>query len=298
MIIYLITNTVNGKQYVGKTQISTAHSWWQHCYEARIGSHCAVHRAIRKYGRASFTIEDIDIAESTADLASKERAWIAKLSSRTPRGYNLTDGGEGVAGFKMSEESRQRMIERLRGFKHSEESCRHMGESHRGKKRRPETMAKIAAANTGKKRSGEALKNIQEAGKRRLGVPQPAAVVEKRRLSLTGRPCREETKKKIADAQRGRVNGPLPEETKAKISVALKGKDNGHRRGTTHNRGISQKALDGAHAFNKGRKKSPEFCAKMRALHANESTQTRARKSVSAKIAWAKRRAKSEAVGR
>ena len=57
--IYKITNQVNGKFYVGKTMKSLPTRFYNHCYDAiNRNSTSYFHRAIRKYGKENFIIEE------------------------------------------------------------------------------------------------------------------------------------------------------------------------------------------------------------------------------------------------
>lgn len=91
--IYLATNTINGKVYVGQTRKSVAGRWHDHVKRAKAGEGGALAGAIRKYGSGAFTLALIDVL-TTADGANRaERAWIAHHDSQSPRGYNLSPGG-------------------------------------------------------------------------------------------------------------------------------------------------------------------------------------------------------------
>lgn len=94
MIIYKITNDINGKVYVGQTIRPLDIRWKAHSYRALSGSPYAIHSAIRKYGIEHFHIEQIDVAVSQSELDSKEKYWISKLNTLTPNGYNLVEGGK------------------------------------------------------------------------------------------------------------------------------------------------------------------------------------------------------------
>ena len=97
--IYVITNRVNGKQYVGKTQRSVAGRMQGHLNEAKAGSSRAICRAIRKHGRENFdlsVLEEIDA--SVDDLNAAEIRWIKQLGTYGT-GYNQTRGGEGQVGY-------------------------------------------------------------------------------------------------------------------------------------------------------------------------------------------------------
>jgi group I intron endonuclease len=101
-IVYVITNKVNGKQYVGLDTSCDPenHRWKCHINAAARGrSKYPLHRAIRKYGVKNFTAEIIQHCCTLKTLNAAERWWIKKLGTKTPNGYNLTDGGEGILGF-------------------------------------------------------------------------------------------------------------------------------------------------------------------------------------------------------
>lgn len=97
-VIYKITNTVNGKLYVGKTVSALAKRWREHKCAANkdFEGKYYLHRAMAKYGIDKFTIEIIDSALLDEELLAKEIEWIARLNTTDDKfGYNLTLGGEG-----------------------------------------------------------------------------------------------------------------------------------------------------------------------------------------------------------
>ena len=93
--IYKITNTINGKCYVGKTIHSIEKRWNEHCRDARKESNekRPLYSAIRKYGIEYFTIEQLEECSIT-DLSDREVYWIETLGS-FKYGYNATTGGDG-----------------------------------------------------------------------------------------------------------------------------------------------------------------------------------------------------------
>ena len=90
-IIYLITNQVNGKTYVGKTSKSIEARFKSHKFNAiKRSLNTYLYKSIRKYGIENFTIESIE--EVPLDLLNeREIFWIANLSPA----YNMTKGGDG-----------------------------------------------------------------------------------------------------------------------------------------------------------------------------------------------------------
>ena len=99
--IYKITNTINGKSYIGQTIQNVKERFYQHCATkcSKAVSNMAIHRAIKKYGKSNFTVEVIEEIDS-ANLNDRERYWIKYYNSYN-NGYNSTKGGQdGIKLFK------------------------------------------------------------------------------------------------------------------------------------------------------------------------------------------------------
>ena len=118
-IIYCITNTVNGKQYVGQTTHTLTKRWQQHLHWAKYGLTCHLHCAIRKYSASAFKTKQIDVAETLKELNEKEAHHIARLKTFNSDGYNLTSGGEKC---EFSPEAIRKMSEAHKGHKASEKA--------------------------------------------------------------------------------------------------------------------------------------------------------------------------------
>lgn len=94
MIIYKITNQVNGKIYIGLTTESLQKRWRSHKISSR-NKNTHLYIAMRKYGVENFTIEVIDETDSFEELGRLERYYINQYNSQDPNfGYNVTAGGE------------------------------------------------------------------------------------------------------------------------------------------------------------------------------------------------------------
>ena len=93
--VYLITNKINNKKYVGKTELSIKARWKQHIKDSK-KEQCEtrpLYRAIRKYGAEHFSICKIDTGHGN-ELNSKEQYWIQYYNTYED-GYNATLGGDG-----------------------------------------------------------------------------------------------------------------------------------------------------------------------------------------------------------
>lgn len=86
-IIYQITNVVNSKIYIGKTDKTIQERFQRHCYNHKT-QNTYLYKAMRKYGIDKFTIE---ILEETNNGSEREIYWIQELKPQ----YNMTLGGDG-----------------------------------------------------------------------------------------------------------------------------------------------------------------------------------------------------------
>jgi len=141
-VIYLITNTKDGMQYVGQTIQVLKERWYKHIADSRKHESRYISRAINKYSPESFKVEVLHECETREEMDFVEIFYIALLNSKVPNGYNLVDGGGGVSGFKWapgrkghkdSAETRKKKSDSRKGIKYSEETLRRMSESHKGK---------------------------------------------------------------------------------------------------------------------------------------------------------------------
>ena len=97
MLVYKITNNVNGHGYIGITQCALAKRWREHLCAARTGSDKRLYRAMRKYGTDNFSIAVLKEATSFEELQRFECELIIEHNThaKNGEGYNLTAGGEG-----------------------------------------------------------------------------------------------------------------------------------------------------------------------------------------------------------
>lgn len=86
--IYITTNTINGKIYIGKHEKSF--------YEPKyFGSGILLNRAIKKYGKENFENHIIEWCENKEKLNHQEKYWIRKYNSLDRNyGYNIASGGD------------------------------------------------------------------------------------------------------------------------------------------------------------------------------------------------------------
>ena len=93
--IYKITNNINGKIYIGKTNFSIEKRWKEHCrdYKKESEEKRPLYFAMKKYGIEHFYIEQVEEC-SFDEVSEREKYWIEYYGS-FKNGYNATKGGDG-----------------------------------------------------------------------------------------------------------------------------------------------------------------------------------------------------------
>jgi group I intron endonuclease len=173
MFIYLITNTINGKQYVGQTTRTIEIRWKDHKHHKDFGT-SYLHKAIKKYGEENFIREIVCEPLTLESMNDLEREYIEKYNTLSPNGYNLTKGGEGSLGLKHTDEAKEKMSRAAKGRIRSAEHALNISIANTGKKLSEETKVKLSIAAKNKQREGSPLK----------GRPSP---LRGRKLSLERR---------------------------------------------------------------------------------------------------------------
>lgn len=188
----------SGKSYLGVTTKTMNRRMALHRHHAKTGRPGAIYGAIRKY--RSYKVDVLVVADGWEYLCDLEKRAIAAFNTKSPNGYNLTDGGEGGFGYRMSPEQRERQSLRMKG--------KNKGNSFGvGYRHTDEAKAKIAASSTGRIFSEERRAKI---GATKVGNKYNV-----------GRPCSPERRAKISQSNMGKTKSP---ETRGKMSDAKRGK--------------------------------------------------------------------------
>ena len=172
--IYLITNKINNKKYVGQTWEIMGERWKKH-YSPSEKSCVKLNRAIKKYGKNNFIVEEITTSFTQKDADELEVKYIQEYDT-IRNGYNIRLGG---SRGKHSEETKQKMSVAAMGRRHSDDSKRKM------------SLAKIGKnhPNFGKSLSSKTKQNISKANK--------------------GREMSDIWKKRLSDSHVGKHSKPL-----------------------------------------------------------------------------------------
>lgn len=122
--LYLVTNLINGKKYIGQTSESKGYlnRFKDHLSSANRPQiktqRCVFHQALRKYGKDNFKISRLlkHIPENQIDYY--EQLWIVKLNTywRNGSGYNMTWGGSGLSGHHHSQETKDLIAEQAKKY--------------------------------------------------------------------------------------------------------------------------------------------------------------------------------------
>lgn len=101
--IYLITNKINGKQYVGKTIRTIKVRFDNHCRNERQ----VISKAIKKYGKENFIVQELAITYNKKELKFLEELYISWFETLAPKGYNIMKISGGFE--KHSEETKEKL---------------------------------------------------------------------------------------------------------------------------------------------------------------------------------------------
>lgn len=112
--VYIHTNKINGKKYVGQTCQKPEYRWKKDGRGYKRNPR--FYSAIKHYGWDNFEHEIIASNLTKEEADNFEILLIDKLDTMNPdKGYNLTNGGEGAVGCKHTTEQKKAQSERMKG---------------------------------------------------------------------------------------------------------------------------------------------------------------------------------------
>jgi len=189
----------NGMLYIGKTVCNLERRKAEHLRLAKAGDTSPFHNAIRKYSPEWFIWTILFEGDNNAELLCREQLTIAMKNTKTPHGYNLTEGGEGTCGHRRSEETRAKLSAAGRRRRHSPETRAKIGAASRGRECSPEHRAKVSAALKGVERSLETRAKLSAARKGKRHSLKTRAAMS---VTRTGKRKSPATRAKISNSNK------------------------------------------------------------------------------------------------
>lgn len=211
--VYVHTNKINGKKYVGITSRKPESRW------GYLGNHyrkqSVFGKAIQKYGWNNFEHEIVVDELSEEAAKNMERQLISDLHTcifdDNSWGYNMTFGGDGTPGYHPTTEAKAKRSERMRGENNpwygktfTDEVRLHLSLIRKGQRtgeensffgRKHTEVTKAKLSQYASARTGEKNPNY---GKHTLaGENHP----------WFGKHLPDETKKKISESRKGKYSG-------------------------------------------------------------------------------------------
>ena len=174
--VYMHTNRVNGKKYIGITGNKPTYRWnngegYKRCPR--------FYNAIKHYGWDAFTHEILYTGLTKEDAEQLEVDMIAKYKTQdNDTGYNLSVGGGVNCGFHRTDEFKAKLSASKKGLQ--------SGDKHPfwGMHRSKETKERIRAANVGKPKPNYARQKMSDSAHARWSADNQAEREHLRELNI------------------------------------------------------------------------------------------------------------------
>ena len=232
--IYITTNLINGKQYVGEHSTDNIDDNY-------LGSGQSLRKAFRKYGRKNFNKEILEHFDTKENAFDNQKIYIDEYNTLSPVGYNISPKGGHQCSNSFSEETRKlirekRKLQIIIGIKPSDETRMKMSKSHEGKTMSEESKEKNRIKHLKENLSEETLKKMSESAskprteeyKQKLRDNHPHLSGEDH--PMYGKPgywkdkhLSEETKEKMR-LHKGKNKGPITEKRRLAIIEGIRKK--------------------------------------------------------------------------
>jgi group I intron endonuclease len=178
MVIYLTTNLINGKKYIGKDSNNNP---------KYLGSGVLLLEDIKKYGKENFQKETLEYCSSDEELTLKETHWIHKFNAlNSDEFYNLVDYSAGWNLEKLGKEKYNYIINKIstskKGIpnpilKNNQTRKEKLSKANKGNLKPEGFREKISQIKSGKKLSKEHCEKIRQG---KLGKKQPQSFTDKK----------------------------------------------------------------------------------------------------------------------
>jgi len=174
-LIYLATNLVNNKKYVGQTRSNRLDKRIsEHIFDIPYTKQTTIfHAALDKYGIDNFKFEIIEDNISEELIDQKEKDYIIKYNTyyKNNQGYNMTFGGQGTHGYIFTEADKLKMSKKSQAYwKNLKENnqeeyariCKIKSQINKGKPKSEEHRRHLSEARKGKEPWNKGLKGAQK----------------------------------------------------------------------------------------------------------------------------------------
>lgn len=151
--VYITTNLINGKQYIGQHKGTYNDSY--------LGSGTLITKAIKKYGKNNFTKEILAYCDSREEADEQERYYIKKYNAiDNTNFYNCQEGGTGGDGWRACDKwMKQHPEQAAKMYKSNGEKLQKWVKNN-PEKARENTLAMIEGAKQWRKNNPEQAKQI------------------------------------------------------------------------------------------------------------------------------------------
>lgn len=211
--IYLTTNLINGKQYVGQHSTNNMNDGY-------VGSGTIMLKAIKKYGKENFKVDVMQFCINQEEMDFFEDKYIIWYETMSPKGYNLRSGGH--ERFIISDELREILKNSHIGYEYSDEQRI----NHKKAMNREDVKAKLSEAS----KRAWSDPNIRE---KYLIVLKDKDLVERRRKSFIGYKHSDESKEKMSRIQKNRKHSDKQNNMQSDImkqKIHIYNPENGEKR--------------------------------------------------------------------
>lgn len=190
--VYVITNNINGKRYVGKHSTNNLDDGY-------MGSGVTLKGSQKRYGIENFSKRIVNFFDTEDEAYAYEERYIARVDAvKNDRFYNVINGGIGFGsgenhpyyGKTLSEETRQKMSEARKG----------KNNPNFGKPMSEEQKRKISEAKSGENNYWYGRKHSEDT-KRKMSEWQKDG-----NNPMLGKKHSEESRKRMSEAHRGEKN--------------------------------------------------------------------------------------------
>lgn len=190
--LYKITNTVNGKLYIGITKLPIEQRWAKHLKDS-LSPKYPLHHAINKYGKENFIIELLEESIDKTYISKLEEPSILKYNSRN-NGYNVAKGGYGG---DLGPEARAKSLETIKNWS-DEKKAEHKKKLHE------RNLGKTKYNDLGRLHQSEKIKGNTF----RKGIPHDTEAKQKISSKNKGKIRSEQSRLKYRNNAKLRGTGP------------------------------------------------------------------------------------------